>query len=58
MDVLGSRVDLNGSQTAMVVRGNIALLMADVTPDNPVCGVYVAKGDSFTEDSFDFVIGK
>ncbi|XP_060810885.1 uncharacterized protein LOC106142285 isoform X2 [Amyelois transitella] len=59
LDELGSRVYLNGSHTGKAIRGNIALLMADTAPDNPVRGVRIGvsdtSGDTFTNDTFEFI---
>ncbi|XP_013199458.1 adhesion G protein-coupled receptor L3 [Amyelois transitella] len=56
LDLMASRVHLNGSLTGMVVEDNIAMLMADAGPENPVLGISVAarETDEFTEEGFNF----
>lgn len=60
LDQLGSRADLNGSQTGTAVRNNIALLMADAAPGAPVRGLQIASRsvEAFSEDAFLILTGK
>jgi hypothetical protein len=60
LDDLGSKVELQGEPTAKTVRENIALLLADVTPDNPIRGMRVAARDTdaFGNDTFSFINSK
>ncbi|XP_050344930.1 uncharacterized protein LOC126769941 isoform X2 [Nymphalis io] len=55
LDQLGSAIELNGSSSAAAVRGNIAMLMADATPNQPVRGLKIATRDTdvFTDDAFE-----
>ncbi|XP_052749724.1 adhesion G-protein coupled receptor G2-like isoform X2 [Galleria mellonella] len=53
LDDLGSRVYLNGSRTGATIRKNIALLVADAAPENPVRGFRLANS-SGTNDFTDF----
>ncbi|XP_052753681.1 adhesion G-protein coupled receptor G6-like [Galleria mellonella] len=57
LDELGFRIDLNGTETAALVKDNIALMMADVEDSNPVRGLSVAyrEEDVFTDDAFKFL---
>ncbi|CAH2086900.1 unnamed protein product [Euphydryas editha] len=57
LDQLGSTVQLNGSNTGVTVRGNIALLMADANPDRPIRGLKIAarNTDVFTSDAFEIL---
>ncbi|XP_028168089.1 uncharacterized protein LOC114358344 isoform X2 [Ostrinia furnacalis] len=64
LDQLASTAILDGEARAIKVRDNVALMMADATPDNPVRGVRVvattdARGtDVFTNATFDFLEGE
>ncbi|XP_063821445.1 uncharacterized protein LOC135071614 isoform X2 [Ostrinia nubilalis] len=64
LDQLASTAILDGEARAIKVRNNVALMMADATPDNPVRGVRVlattdARGtDVFTNATFDFLEGE
>ncbi|XP_045533779.1 adhesion G-protein coupled receptor G2 isoform X1 [Papilio machaon] len=55
LDKLGSAVYLNGSINATAVRGNIALVMADAKPNNPVRGLRIAASNEtrFNKNSFE-----
>ncbi|XP_059047970.1 adhesion G-protein coupled receptor G2-like, partial [Achroia grisella] len=61
LDTLGSRIDLNGALNDTIVRDNLALLMADASPDNPVRGLRLTAGgegrtrNSFSKDTFEFL---
>ncbi|KAM3961846.1 uncharacterized protein ACR2FA_004170 [Aphomia sociella] len=59
LDDLGTRINLNGSNTGRTVRNNIALLMADASPQHPIRGMKVAASngndDTFTEETFQFI---
>ncbi|KAM3961845.1 adhesion G-protein coupled receptor G2-like [Aphomia sociella] len=59
LQILASRVDLNGSETGGMVRNNIALILADVGPNYPVRGMRLAnsKINSFDNDTFKFIVG-
>ncbi|XP_068629938.1 uncharacterized protein [Battus philenor] len=55
LDRLGSAVYLNGTGSAATVRPNIALVMADAEPLNPVRGLRIATSNetSFTKECFE-----
>ncbi|XP_038215558.1 adhesion G-protein coupled receptor G6-like isoform X2 [Zerene cesonia] len=55
LDRLGSSIELNGSKVVTAVRSNIALVMANAEPDNPVRGIRIAtrQDDSFNNDAFE-----
>ncbi|XP_045485066.1 uncharacterized protein LOC111001031 isoform X2 [Pieris rapae] len=57
LDRLGSTIKLNGSHVATAVRSNIALVMADATPNNPVRGIRIAarSDDVFVNDAFQVI---
>ncbi|KAI5646152.1 7 transmembrane receptor (Secretin family) domain-containing protein [Phthorimaea operculella] len=57
LDQLGARVNLNGSEQASAVRSNIALVLADSTPENPVRGLRIAATDQevFTQGDFEII---
>ncbi|CAG9095528.1 unnamed protein product [Plutella xylostella] len=57
LDRIGSRVDLNGSASMATVRNNVALLMADATPDAPVRGLKILARDTdaFSTDSIQII---
>ncbi|CAG9783488.1 unnamed protein product [Diatraea saccharalis] len=58
LDELGARVQLQeGESTAVEVRHNVALLLADVSPTHPVLGLRVAArdNDAFDNQSFHFI---
>ncbi|XP_045491215.1 adhesion G protein-coupled receptor E5-like isoform X2 [Colias croceus] len=55
LDRLGSSIQLNGSKVVSAVRSNIALVMANAEPDNPVRGIRIAtrQDDSFSDSAFE-----
>ncbi|CAH0406742.1 unnamed protein product [Chilo suppressalis] len=57
LDELGARVELGGAHTAITVRRNVAMLLADSAPARPVRGLRVAtrSADDFAEESFQFI---
>lgn len=61
IDQLAARADLNGSGTAQAVGNNIAMLMADASPESPVRGLRIAaqgNDDVFSGDAFEIISGK
>ncbi|XP_052748582.1 adhesion G-protein coupled receptor G6-like, partial [Galleria mellonella] len=60
LDNVSLRLNLNGRETDRIVRNNIALLVADIGPDNPIKGIMIAvrnsSMNSFTDDSFQFLV--
>ncbi|XP_063377710.1 uncharacterized protein LOC134664918 isoform X2 [Cydia fagiglandana] len=59
VDELAARVDLNGSHQAQAIANNIAMLMADSSPESPVKGLRIAAqgtGDEvFSADAFEII---
>ncbi|XP_063531353.1 uncharacterized protein LOC134742253 isoform X2 [Cydia strobilella] len=59
VDALAARVDLNGSHQAQAVANNIAMLMADSSPESPVKGLRIAAQGSadkvFSADAFEII---
>ncbi|XP_073944483.1 uncharacterized protein isoform X2 [Choristoneura fumiferana] len=58
IDQLAARADLNGSGTAQAVANNIAMLMADASPQSPVRGLRIAaqgNDDVFSGDAFEII---
>ncbi|XP_021188434.3 uncharacterized protein LOC110374861 isoform X1 [Helicoverpa armigera] len=57
LDGIGSRLDLDGSENATTVRDNIALLVTNAEPDQPVRGLRIAARDQdvFTDDAFEII---
>ncbi|XP_059061777.1 adhesion G-protein coupled receptor G2-like [Achroia grisella] len=57
LDELGSRIDLNESSNAILVKNNIAMLIADAGDLNPIRGLRVARRevDGFINDAFEFI---
>uniref|UniRef100_A0A2A4JGD6 G-protein coupled receptors family 2 profile 2 domain-containing protein n=1 Tax=Heliothis virescens TaxID=7102 RepID=A0A2A4JGD6_HELVI len=57
LDGIGSRLDLDGSENATTVRDNIALLVTNAQPDQPVKGLKIAarEKDVFTDDAFEII---
>lgn len=60
LDTLGTTIQLNGSHAATTVRNNIALVMADAEPNNPVRGIRIATrtDDAFVDDAFQLITGE
>ncbi|XP_063619930.1 adhesion G-protein coupled receptor G6-like isoform X2 [Cydia splendana] len=59
VDELAARVDLNGSHQAQAIANNIAMLMADSSPESPVKGLRIAAqgtgGEVFSADAFEII---
>ncbi|XP_047988379.1 adhesion G-protein coupled receptor G2-like isoform X2 [Leguminivora glycinivorella] len=59
VDELAARVNLNGSHQARAIAENIAMLMADADPENPVRGLRIAAQGSgnevFSSDAFEII---
>ncbi|GBP43842.1 Adhesion G-protein coupled receptor G4 [Eumeta japonica] len=57
LDELGARADLNGSHMGSSVRSNLALVIADASPEIPVRGIRIATRteDAFTDDAFELL---
>ncbi|XP_053625008.1 uncharacterized protein LOC128683407 isoform X3 [Plodia interpunctella] len=57
LDRLGPRVDLKGSQSAMIVRDNLAVIVVDGNREHPVNGLRITtdRHDAFNTDCFDLI---
>lgn len=59
VDELAARVNLNGAHQAQAIANNIAMLMADASPESPVKGLRIAAqstgGEVFSADAFEII---
>lgn len=59
LDALSGRADLNGSQAVATARHNVAVVMADSEPAQPVRGLRIAANDyGFSDESFEIFHGE
>lgn len=58
-DKLGQRVDIEDKGTKSFVRDNVAVVVADISPENPLTGLRISAGrnDTFSYNCFDFITG-